>query len=146
MSKKRGKSNLMAIGAAGFVVLALGGVTVVELMNSRKEAKEAAALWTVAGPQCPALAAGVAPPPMPKAVEREGVTIRREMGPVSCNTIKEGGTGAPVEVCMLLGPKTTRVTTSKGTFDYAPPAGENVSIYVRDGEPSCVMAINRAVM
>jgi hypothetical protein len=145
--RKRPIGGMIKIGAVVLFVVLVGVSSLLHLRSAKKEAAEIAAAWTVTGPACPTPAPGAVVAPPAKALQyMEGVTIAREMGPISCNTIREGGEGPEVPVCMLLGPRTTRVTTAKGTFDFVPPPGENVSIYIRDGEPSCVMNINRAVL
>jgi hypothetical protein len=79
-------------------------------------------------------------------MEYEGASIARQVaGAVNCNTIHENGNGAELKICQFIGPGALRVTTPKGSYDFAPGSGVDASLVIRDDVPSCVLHINPAL-
>jgi hypothetical protein len=142
MAAAKGKSkNQLMIAGGVLAVLVIGGITVFEMQSAKREAEAKTALWTVQGATCPT---GNHATPPPRGLAHEGATfLRQRASAVNCDVIQENG--AQVPVCMFIGPGALRVTTESGTTDYAPPAGQNVTVYVRGGQPTCVMNYNQAV-
>ena len=145
MAKKSNK-NAIRIAVGVVLVLIVGGVSAVEMMSKRREAAETAAAWQITGNACPTPAAGAAPTSLPRQMVYQEVMIAREVGGgANCNTIQENGNGAELKICQFIGPGALRVTTAKGTYDFAPRRGENASIVVRDDTPTCLLHINQAL-
>jgi hypothetical protein len=139
MAKGNKHQQMFMIGAGALVVLAAAGLGVSEVMTARSEAAALAAAWAVTGPACPT---ADHPTPPPRSSLYEGVTFSRQVGgQVSCNTLQQDGAAVPA--CMFIGPGALRVATPAGVFDYAPGAGVSATVFVRDGQPECVTAINQ---
>lgn len=141
MAKDNKHQRVFMTGAAVLVVLAIGGMTLSEFLTARREAAALAAAWDVTGPTCPTTNHAVAPA---RNTVYEGVTFQRQVGgQVNCNILQQDGAAVPA--CMFVGPGALRVTTTAGIFDFAPGAGAPVTIFVRNGQPECLLAINQGM-
>jgi hypothetical protein len=144
MARKNGSTTKLLLIAGGVVaVLVIGGIVVSSRQKAAQEAAELAATWTVSGPPCPEAAPG-GPTPTRESQFGGAAFVRERASAVNCHLIQENS--KEIAVCMFVGPGALKVVTTAGTKSYAPPAGVDATVYVREAGPQCVMAINRAVM
>jgi hypothetical protein len=142
---KKSNANAVRIVIAAVVVVLIAGYAVMTMQRNHREAVATAAAWMITGPACPTPAAG-ARPSLSHQTNFEEVAIAREVGgAATCNTIRENGNGEALTICQFIAPGALRVTTAKGTFDFAPPHGIDASVVVRGGVPACVLHVNPAL-
>lgn len=101
--------------------------------------------WDIVGPPCPP----VAEPAEAsfgrlgaKVFTYEGVQFERRFGHASCVAPQEKGfmNGEFYRVCQFSGPETLRVTTGHDTVAFKPGVGNTVTVKVRKGHVTCVVA------
>lgn len=135
---------LPAIGMVGVVMLAasIPAIAVYQTWAAQRGVRIA---WDIVGPPCPP----VAEPAKAsfgrlsaKVFTYEGVRFERRFGHASCVAPLEKGfmNGEFYRVCQFSGPETVRVTTGSGTVAFRPGVGRTVTVTVRKGHVTCVVA------
>ncbi|MDP3852343.1 hypothetical protein [Phenylobacterium sp.] len=136
---------LMMLGALALGFTVVGVTSYQNRMQKIAESEAAANPATIAGPPCPVLSAAAfdALPVKPKKtfIFNE-VTFDRRFGHVGCNVVSDGGGTGFAPICQFTSPAVLKVTTKRGQFYFKPGVGQPVTVTLRGGTPSCVMAAN----
>lgn len=131
------------IVAVGFPVWLFGGSYLRQREAALSRAKDAA----IAGPPCPSLTKAEFAARHLKvkhATFYEDVTFGRQVGHMSCNSLRYGGGWGTdmYPVCQFTGPVAVTVKTDKGEWYFFPGAGQPATVSVPHGKASCVVASN----
>ena len=135
---------LPAIGMVG-VLLLVASIPAYAVYQTWATQRGVRIAWNIVGPPCP---------PMAKPAEAsfgrlgakvftyEGVQFERRFGHASCVAPLEKGfmNGEFYRVCQFSGPETVRVTTGHATVAFKPGVGRTVTVKVRRGHVTCVVA------
>ncbi len=148
MARKRGN-----FGGIPLVVLVLGIAGAVAFLVHSQYLKraaeiargtEAAQFSTIKGLACPTLtreAYLARQRPVKTAFIFNDEKFSRRYGHVTCDVVQSGPASKQgyFTACQFTGPAVIEVVTRKGTFYFAPGAGQPVTVSTPDGVPRCVM-------
>jgi hypothetical protein len=131
-----------AAGVAAFLLL-VASVPSWIVYETWADRIETAALWSVAGPDCPE----VTPTPQlfgakgPYTFSYGGTQFSRRFGHVSCAAPQGGGLipGEVYHVCQFNGPAALAVATPEGVTYFKPGVGRPATVTIRGGKTSCVV-------
>jgi hypothetical protein len=135
---------LPAVGMVG-VLLLVASIPAYAVYQTWATQRGVRIAWDIVGPPCPPVAE-----PSRASFGRlgarvftyEGVQFERRFGHASCVALLEKGfmNGEFYRVCQFSGPETVRVTTGHDTVAFRPGVGRTVTVKVRHGHVTCVVA------
>lgn len=141
--------------SAPVVVVALGltaGVAALAYSQIHARALEIASAtastraWELKGPDCPPPSGWSADPKYApaKTFIFNGIKFARRTGHADCSAVAAPkGQGLDyVPLCQFTGPLILEITTDKGVYKFAPPAGNPATVSVVHGVAKCVVAAN----
>ncbi|HEY8003522.1 MAG TPA: hypothetical protein VIE16_04800 [Phenylobacterium sp.] len=139
---RKARLERAGVAALALAALALPAWLVVSTWSERTALKRQ---WTIAGPACPVVAEAdraVVGRRSPQFFDYQGVRFGRQFGEVSCVAPPDGNPLDPKSyaVCQFPDPAMVSVAAEGRTTIFQPGPGRPVTVTVRHGRASCVMA------
>jgi hypothetical protein len=135
--------QVLAMGLVLVALAAIPGLSILEVWIDQQNVRRA---WTITGPPCPEVdrpAHSVVGRRRPKTFTYGGIDFTRQFGHASCVAIREDGfmNKQSYRVCQFNAPAMVAVTMPGGQkTTWQTGVGNNVTVTVRHGRPTCVVA------
>lgn len=134
---------LMLVGAVAIGAVSVGVSGYLRRANTIAQSTAAVQAAALTGDPCPTLTKDEYVARGSKAKQvfiTNDIRYERRFGHVDCSIIEGGRSGNDyVPVCQFSGPALLVVTTSKGSYYFAPGAGRPATVATHDGVPGCVL-------